>query len=276
MTWYSQWLHGRGEMPDDLAREQSEEAIRLYASYRKELDESALGGRFMPYRWWTLPDPLDAAWLPYSQMLYEFASELSNIINDLTNYVHRLRAWSRVVGRLTDQEKLSASHEFIDMLATVALGAPYAIKSRFAFAAGHLCHQANLAKDPRRPDKFPDERTLYLNDVDPLCKDWKRYRVFKKSVEALAGAKFRAATRDFRHAYNHRFSTRILIGMTKIISREVMMDGDVSYIIGGRKPLSLDHIADVLAIERDFCYRAFEKFQALVEEQIALIRALKA
>jgi hypothetical protein len=55
--------------PDQFTRKQSEDLIRLYTAYRHELDHSAIGGRFMPHHWWTLPDPLDGIWMPYSSML---------------------------------------------------------------------------------------------------------------------------------------------------------------------------------------------------------------
>lgn len=264
-------------MPDEFTRKQSEQAVRLYVAYRGELDDSPVGGRFLPYRWWTLPNPISAIWMPYSQMLDEYASELANIINDLTHHVQRLKAWARVIATLSDEEKLAATHEFIDMLGTVALGAPYAIKSRFAFAAGHLCHQANIAKDPDGwRDEFPDEQTLYLNDIDPICAGWARYRAFKRRVEPLAGSLFKAATEDFRNAYNHRFSARFVIGMSGTVSRVVGQGGQVGYAIGGTEPLDLDRVSDLLAVQRDLCYRAFEAFQAFVEEQIGLITAFEA
>jgi len=264
-------------MPDEFTQRQSEEAIRLYTAYREAMDSSPLGGRFMPYRWWRLPDPIGGIWMAYTQMLDEYATELANIINDLTHHVHRLRAWAAVVAPLSDEEKMAASHEFIDMLGTVALGQPYAIKSRFAFAAGHLCHQANMAKDLANwRDDFPRERALYLNDIDSLCRGWRKFRSFKRRVEPIAGSAFSTATEDFRNAYNHRFSARLLIGVTGVVTRQVMQDGNVGYGIGGTEPLGLSHIADVLATERDLCYRAFEAFQALVGEQAEAITAFEA
>ena len=133
--------------PDEFTRRQSEEAIRLYTAYRCALDNSAQGCRFLPYRWWTLPHSINGAWLPYVNMLEDYATELANMINDLTRDVQRLRAWACVTASFTEEEKLIVAHEFIDTLGTVALGRAYAIKSRFAFAAGHLCHQATKAKD---------------------------------------------------------------------------------------------------------------------------------
>lgn len=266
-----------GELPDPRAAAESVRAIGLYSAYRAALDASPIGGRFMPYRWWSLPDKMGAVWLPFSQMLDEYATELANIINDLTHDVHRLGAWSRVVEPLEDDARLAATHEFIDMLGTVAMGRPYAIKSRFAFAAGSLCHQANFAKNPHGwRDEFPDARALYLHLVDPICSQWRRYGAFKRRVEPIAGVGFNAGSEDFRNAYNHRFSARFVTGMTGVVTRTVGEDGQVGYGVGGTDPLGLDYVADLLAVECDHCYRAFDSFQTLVAELVDAITAFDA
>lgn len=262
------------DMMDQISCDRSEKLVSFYEAYRTVLDATLVGGRFMPYHWWKLPDLLNVTWMAYGQMLGEYATELANIINDLTNHVHRLRAWDNVLDGLTDEDKLQVSHEFIDMLGTVALGQPYAIKSRFAFAVGHLSHQANRAKDGTTwKDEFPD-KNLYLNDIEPYASKWKRYRAFKLNLEPLAGKRFKEASDDFRNTYNHGFSSRFVIGMTGTVTRQVK-NGRVSYAFGGNNPLSLAEVADLLEIERDHCYRAFETFQALVEEQIAAIVAVE-
>ena len=261
-------------MTDQFSRDRSEKLVRFYEAYRSALDATPVGGEFMKYNWWALPNPLNAAWMAYSQMLDEYAAELANIINDLTNHVHRLRAWDTVLALLDDSDKHEVSHEFIDTLGTVALGQPYAIKSRFAFAVGHLSHQANLAADGRDwKDEFPD-KNLYLNDIEPYASQWKKYRAFKLKLEPLAGKKFKQASDDFRNTYNHGFSSRFVVGMTATVKREVI-GGRVSYAFGGSGPLTVAEVADLLAIERNHCYRAFEAFQALVEEQIAAIIAVE-
>ncbi|WP_225199236.1 hypothetical protein [Gluconobacter oxydans] len=261
-------------MTDQFSRDRSAKLVTFYEAYRTVLDATPVGGKFMRYRWWTLPNPLNAAWMAYSQMLDEYATELANIINDLTNHVHRLRAWNAVLAELDDADKHELSHEFIDTLGTVALGQPYAIKSRFAFAVGHLSHQANQAADERDwKDEFPDNN-LYLNDIEPFASNWKKYRAFKLKLEPLAGKKFKEASDDFRNAYNHSFSSRFVVGMTATIKREVI-DGRVRYVFGGTDPLTAAEMADLLAIECEHCYRAFEAFRALVAEQIAAIVAIE-
>jgi hypothetical protein len=120
-------------MTDQFSRDRSERLVRFYEVYRSALDATPVGGEFMPYRWWTLPSPPNPAGTAYSQMLGEYETELANIINDLTNHVHRLRAWDTVLAGFDDTHKQEVRHEFIDTLGTVVLGQPYAIKSQFAF-----------------------------------------------------------------------------------------------------------------------------------------------
>lgn len=263
-------------MRDEFGAKQSEVYVKLYTQFRATHDAIPIGGHFMPYRWGNLPNPLGITWLPYAQMLDEYAGELANIINDLTHHVHRLRAWAAVVAPISDEQKLEATHEFIDVLGTVALGLPYAIKSRFAYAAAHLCHQANRTKDLNGwKDEFPDKRALYLNDIEPMCAGWKRFRAFKRKVEPIAGSAYKDGSADFRNAYNHRFSARFVLGMTSTVSRIKDASGAVCYGFGGTGPLDIAGMADLLEIERDRCYKAFGAFQALVREHEIAITAFE-
>jgi hypothetical protein len=232
-------------------------------------------GRFMPYGWGGLPNPLSAAWMAYSQMLGEFSTELANTINGFTHDVQRLRVWSEVVAPLSDKQKLNATHEFIDTLATNAVNLPYVIRSRFAFATAHLCHQANQTRDfSGWNDDLPLDGEIWLNTADQYGKGWASYVPLKRRLEAIGAKAFKDATGDFRNAYNHRFSPRFVVGMTGLVTRIVDKDtGGVCYGFGGREPLDLAAVADLLAEERDRCYAAFTTFQALVGEQVAAIAA---
>lgn len=228
----------------------------------------------MPYGWSDLPNPLNATWMAYSQMLGEFSAELANTINAFSHDVHRLQAWADVVRTLPNRQKLEATHQFIDTLATNAVNLPYVVRSRFAFATAHLCHQANMIKDfGGWKDDLPLDGQIWLNTADIYGDGWDGYVPLKLALEALGGKAFKDATGDFRNAYNHRFSPRFVIGMTGLVSRLVDRDtGQVSYGFGGREPLDLGEIADLLAVERDRCYVAFAAFQALVGEHEAAIK----
>ena len=61
----------------------------------------------------------------------------------------------------------------------------------------------------------------------------------------------------------------------RAVRREVK-DGLLRYALGETPPLGIDEVADLLEIERDHCYQAFQKFQALIAEQIKAILACEA
>lgn len=263
-------------MADDFSLERSARLAAVYADYRSALDASDVEKRFMTYRWWTLPNPISGMWMVYSGMLEDYATDLANIINDLTHHVSRLRAWAAVVDPMDDDAKMEVAHEFIGILGIAALSAPYAIKSRFAVAAANLSHQANMAKDLRNwKDEFPT-KNLYLNDVEPFGKGWRTYRRFKLKVEPIAGSRFKVQTHDFRNAYNHRFSPRLLLGLSNTVTRRTDAEtGRVEYGIGGTPALDLNKVADLLEMECGHCYAAFEAFQALITEQTKAITAFE-
>jgi len=130
-------------------------------------------------------------------MLGEYATELANIIDDLTNHVYRLRGWDEIISELGYDQKIAVSHEFLNTPGTVALGQPFVIQSHFAFASGHLCRQANRARQSKvRVDDFP-ESNLYLNDLEPYGAGWRKFSAFKVQVEAIADSAFKAASDDF-------------------------------------------------------------------------------
>ncbi|QUD90158.1 hypothetical protein [Phenylobacterium montanum] len=140
--------------------------IELYRRYRRALKTTPFNGRFMPYNWSPLPNSMTGELLPYSQMLDDFARELANSINDLTHHENRLRAWASALEGLTAQQIMAAQHEIVGDIATVSLGLPYVIRSRFLFAASHLSHQANRARLPDWVDDLPEDDEIYLETAD--------------------------------------------------------------------------------------------------------------
>ncbi len=174
---------------DDESLKAIEADVGLYRAYREARAHLPLTGRFMPYNWFALPEKMSIAWMAYSQMLTEFSTELANTINDLTNHVHRLQAWVTVIEPMNDDEKMAVTHEFIDVLATNAVNLPYVIKSRFAFASAHLCHQANRTRDfASWKDDLPLDVEIDLNTSGTYGRgSGKAYNRVKIAVEAIGG-----------------------------------------------------------------------------------------
>lgn len=183
----------------------------LYRQYLEAIDATAFDGRYVTHEQDRLPDTLHVVWMAYRDMLDEFSREISNGLNDLTNYTHRLKAWSMVISALSDQETLDATHEFIDPLATASLTLPYVIQSRFIFATAHLCYQANRSRgDLSWKDNLRLDRKIVFQDAHEHGSKWPRYGALKERIEAINDKVYQEATHDFRHPYSHRFSPRSL------------------------------------------------------------------
>lgn len=249
-----------------------------YRQYRAALKATPFKGKFMPYDWGALPQQLPVEWMPYAEMFKEFSQELANIVNDLTRYTHQLAAWREVVDKLDDDGKFKVAIEFVDPLATIALNLPYVIKSRFIFSAAHLSHQASRTKVPKgwKDDLALDEE-IYLAHAEKVGGIWKKWTKLKTKLERIGDKTYQAKTKNFRNTYNHRFSPRVVVGQTNMVTRNVdSKSGQVSYGFGGTEPLTLTLVVDLLEEQCQHCYQAFVSFQKFVQEQEKAISAAAA
>jgi hypothetical protein len=247
-------------------------SVGLYQRVADALDKTPFAGRIMPYDWGGLPKSLYLTWMAYSGMFDDFAREIANTINQLTNNVHRLSAWDVVLHSSGNDEKLRAVREFIDPLATVSLNLPYVIRSQFIFSTAHLCNQANQTHDGASwKDDLPLDEEIYFSAADKYGANWLAYKPLKALLERIGDKGYRAGTSDYRNAYNHRFSPRVVIGITKTITRQIDPSGQVSYSFGGSPPLPLKLVVDQLTAQCGHCYSAFEAFQTLIGEHEVFI-----
>ncbi|WP_332660863.1 hypothetical protein [Brevundimonas sp.] len=245
----------------------------LYRRYRRALQAEPTTGRIMPYNWSPLTGGLSPALFLYSEMLEDFAREIANSINDLTQRELRLRAWHAVLKDETPKRIMDAHHAIVGDVGTVALGLPYVIRSRFIFAVTHLSNQANPARDTSWRDELPEDDKIWFETADAVAGGWRRYGRFKEKAQRIGGQDYTVATGNFRNLYQHRFSPRIGLGITQMVTRTQAADGGVSYGWGGRPPLELDAVARLLVVQRDRSYAAFDAFQGLVREQSKVITA---
>ena len=252
--------------------ERSQMLAEYYSKFREKFDQKESFGRILPYKWYNLPENYRVHLLLYIMMLDNFARELVNEINRFTQNVRRLKAWSSVIVAVSENEKLEIHHEFIENIGISALIAPYSLKSRFAYIAARLSHESNniIRKDSEMAI-FPESSNLYLNDIDPYCRNWKSFRKFKISVERIDGAAYRESTRDFHNAYAHRFPVRFNLGYTFNSTTEIDEYGNKSIAFKDEPPLDLNTMIVLLEEQLNACYLAFDCFQALICEQVKAV-----
>src|SRR5438046_867256 len=99
------------------------------------------------------------------------------------------------------------------------------------------------------------DRQIVMKDAEKAGAGWDKFDLFKLRVEEINGGAFQAATHNFRHVYNHRFSLRFVFGIGQIVTRDVdPTTKRVTYGFGGIEPLDLGEVARLLTAERDRCY----------------------
>lgn len=248
-------------------------SIDIYQQHQRLLETTPSSVELAPYDWGRLPSPLYITWMAYGQMFNEFSSELSNVLNAFRGYVRQLTAWRDVLAPMSLDQQIDAAVDFVDPLATLALNLPYVIHSRFVFASAHLCHQANRAKQLKDwTDNFPLDQAIKRGMEDRYGAGWGSFGAFKDCLKKIDAHDYRTATRDFRNAYTHRFSPRIVLGVSNLVTRRVdKTTGAVSYAFGETPALTLPHVVAVLDTQCQHAFDTFQAFQRLVREHEAAI-----
>lgn len=211
-------------------------------------------------------------WLPYVELRRETNMALPNAINELTRYIHDLRAWDAATKGMGDDDLFEIAIGFVDPLATVALNLPYVIQQRMLYAVAHLCHLANwTTMGDAWADDLPEDRKINGATCDKYGNGWKAFPAFRDAVNLLNDSVYQVATEHFRERYNHRIPPRVLYGMHSMYSREKLPKG-AAYGFGGRQAMPLAQIIAALERQRDLALTVLQTYRALVAEHLALIQ----
>ena len=214
----------------------------------------------------------DGRWLPYVEIRREAGMALSNAINELTRYIHDLRAWDLVTQGLGEDDLFEVAFTFVDPLATVALNLPYVIQQRMLYAVAHLCHLANRIKiGSAWLDDLPEDKKINGAVCNKYGNGWEAFPSFRDAVNLLNDEVYQVATEYFRERYNHRLPPRVLFGMHSMYSREKLPRG-AAYGLGGRSAIPLTKIVAALERQRDLALEALSAYRVLVDEHMTLIR----
>jgi hypothetical protein len=214
----------------------------------------------------------DGRWLPYVELRQEASMALPNAINELTRYIHDLRAWDTATQGVDEDDLFEIAITFVDPLATVAMNLPYVIQQRMLYAVAHLCHLANCMKmGSAWVDDLPEERKINGAICDKYGNGWMAFPTFRGAVNLLNDGVYQAATEYFRERYTHRLPPRVLWGMHSMYSREKLPKG-AAYGFGGRHAMPLAKVVAALECQRNLALVALEAYRALVDEHMALIQ----
>jgi hypothetical protein len=241
--------------------------ISTYTLFKKERKKLGKVAPYAPYEWQILNNKLPIEWFAYSQFMQEHTSELANSINELNHHIGSLMAWEAVMPHLKEKEHNRTIINHVSPIATLSLLMPYAIRSRFIYSVAHLSHQANMLKINNWVDDLPVDTEIYFKQADEYGREWSAYSKLKISMERIANKQYSTATHDFRHSFNHRYSPRIELGLTGLVTRIVTSEGAISYGFGETEPLKLKNIIPVLQEQHHHCINSYEKYQILVNEQ---------
>lgn len=215
----------------------------------------------------------DGYWLPYIELQQEAGMALPNAINELTRYIHDLRAWDAATQGLGEDDLFEIAITFVDPLATVALNLPYVIQQRMLYAVAHLCHLANrTTMEGAWVDDLPEDRKINGAICDKYGNGWKTFPSFRDAVNLLNDSLYQAATEHFRERYNHRLPPRVLWGMHTLYSREKLPKG-AAYGFGGRQAMPISQVVAALERQRDLALVALVAYRSIVAEHLTAINA---
>jgi hypothetical protein len=246
--------------------------IEIYSRYRSNYDSTAARADRADYNWWESLEISEGIWSLYSLMLSHFSLNISNNINELGDYVARLRAWATSFEGFDEDTRFAALFEFVSPIATTALSLPYAIRSRFVFATAQLSHQANRVLDaPIWADNLPADNKIDVRSMRTYAKRWTMFPQLEQAISRIYSEGHRVGTEEFRDKLNHRMPDPVLIGHSIFIRRRKTNSGH-SYAFGDAPPIDLNEIATELDSEFGFCLSALDRFKVLVREQVSAIR----
>jgi hypothetical protein len=251
-----------------------EKYIEVYSHFRKELS-NITSGQPLPFDWLNLPKSVSGTlmpYFPYFQMLEDHATELANVINQLSLDIDKICAWTKIIGEYDEEDSFYIIHEFIAPLCNMCLNLPYAVRSRFIFSVTHLSHQANRTILGREwTDDLPRDEEIYFAIMDKYAAAWQSYKKLKLAMERLSDKEYQDAVNDYRDKYHHRYPSHIGVGLSQFLTRKTREGGAVSYALGYSKPLELNDIAKALKTQHERATKCFMRYQDLVKEQLERI-----
>lgn len=205
--------------------------------------------------------------LIFGAMADDFTRELINSVNKFYLNVFYCEAWFKAAADFPKGQRLSLLFQFAEPLMELALNRPYAIRSRFIFAATHLLHQSNKHRMPKWRDELPGDKDIDYKTLIRVGSGWKAFSAFISDLNGLNDQEFIKATRNFRHLSHHQMEINFDIGLVPYFRRTKTDTGiKYEYLIHG--PLKFPDMLSILYRQHARARAAFMSYWSLLNDQL--------
>jgi len=257
---------------DDFA---TETALILAAvrKARERFFEGTGHGPLAPFGHIKTRESVPFFWGPFHAMLEDHAQHLANDVNAFGYHIGQLEAWSAILPDYSVVDQMLLLMEIVDPIATTAIGAPHALRSRFIYSISHLSHQANCITRPGwKESQLPSDNEINYKTMLATADGWGSFPALRSELDCLFDEAFNEATGDFRHKYHHRLPPRFQQGQTQTVTRRRdKASHNTTYGFGFVEPLDLASLTPVLRVKQAIARAAFEAYSELLREQLRAI-----
>lgn len=260
-------------MPTQTYIEETALLTAAFSAARERFYNAGGAGALAPYDHIETRSSLHISYMPYYSTLEDHLSALANEINSFGYHVGQIEAWAGVLPNYEIVDQLSLLMEFVEPVATTAVGAPYALRSRFIYSTSHLCHQANrFVRSDWSESALPDDSSINYKTMLAVGNGWSRFEAFREALDGIFDAAYESETGGFRHKYQHRLPPRFQHGHTQRVSRQRDNGSDrVSYGFGYASPIQFDELAPKLRARHERALQTFLLYSELIREHISRI-----
>lgn len=161
--------------------------------------------------------------------------ELTNLLNRWHGSLRRWHAWNLVTRSHDMRAAWDLRQEFVEPLAHYCLLSPSSIRDIFTSVATNSFHQVRMAGDPAYKDFLDGDPTP--GDLKPkhltrrkkeerlkkLIRIWPESAFFLYLQHRLDDKPYRDETANYRNLASHFIAPRIALGLTRAVSRQVVL-----------------------------------------------------
>ena len=203
-------------------------------------------------------------WLIFYLMAQDFTRELLNEVNGFMTDIRSLDAWSKVNDQCPKDHKVDLSIEILGPASSSTINRIYVVQQRLIYVSCMLLHQTTMIIDPSKKDAALDEERIDINTLSRFNSASINIAELESSLRKINIKSFR----NFRHSYQHRIPPNIEIGLSPFVTRNNKEKPNISYGLGGQKPLAIKDILPILYEQHEICVSAFHQVWKLLNEQL--------